>query len=255
MWSIKLPAFSRSFLTGTLLSVATFSAACGDDPAKPGSLTVNWTHGPTPTCGTRGVTAIEARAMQKGAEVAAAAGDCPTDGKRGSVTIPELAPGNYDIEVEALTAAGKAIYSAKGEKQAVREDQDTATAELRLEEKPARLRVDWLPPGGKCSTAGIATVEVSLTYNAGTTAIIEAEATVPCENVFDSPADPGTKLAGVLLSDLPPNPDVVIFVYGKNAAGDRIAQGQVGPRAIGAGDDDSIVISLTTCEGSPPACD
>jgi hypothetical protein len=252
MWSLR--SLSRAIAAGAIVSSATFSA-CGDDPQKPGSLSVKWTHGPTPTCGTRGVTTIEARAMQKGVEIASASGDCATDAKRGAVTIPELKPGTYDVEVEALTAEGKGTYSAKAEKIAVREDQLTETAELRLDEKPARLRVDWLPPGGKCATAGITEVEVSLTYNAGTTAIVQAETTVPCDNVFASPTDPTVQLAGVLMADLPPNPDVVIFVYGKNAGGDRIAQGQAGPRAIAAGDDDAIVINLTTCEGSPPSCD
>jgi len=248
------PSFYRILAASALTASLLTAPACGDDPAKPGSLTVAWTHGPTPTCGTRLVERIEARAMQKGLEIASASADCDSTQRRGSVTIGEIMPGTYDVEVEAQNSEGKGLYSASVLKQVVRDSKETTTAELQLNEKPARLRVDWLPPGGKCSTAGIATVEVSLTYDAGTAGVIAAQQAVPCENVFPSPTDPTVQLAGVLFSDLKPNADVVIFVYGLNAAGARIAEGRVGPRVIGSGDDDGLQITLETCAGTPPAC-
>lgn len=252
MWTQPTPLLARLSLMGAALSVV-FTAACSDDPG-PGSIVARWTHGPTPTCGTRGVTSIEARAIRNGEEVASATGDCPTDARRGSVEIPELRIGTYDVEIEAFNAEGRGTYLARGTRIAVREGEATETPELRMEEKPARLTVDWILPGGRCATAGVDKVEVSLTYNAGTSANVEREVEVPCDNVFDSPADPGTNVPGVLIADLPPNPDVIIFIYGKNAAGARISQGQEGPRAINPGDDDSVIISLEACPGSPPNC-
>ncbi len=253
MRSIPLPLslLRHAATAGLALFVG---AACGDDPAVPGALAVKWTHGPTPTCGSRNVATIEARAYQRGEEIASAEAPCPEAERRGTVEIPELKPGTYDVEVEGFNGEGKGTYLAKAPRVSVKEAETTETAELLLAEKPARLRVDWLPPGGKCATAGITDVEVSLTYNAGTSAILEVQTEVPCDNVFTSPDDPAVQLAGVLLTDLTPNPDVVVFVYGKNAGGDRIAQGQAGPRAVNSGDDEAIVIDLATCPGTPPAC-
>src|SRR5690349_20406947 len=99
-----------SRITPYLLAVAGAStfAACGDDPVTNGELVVTWNHGATSaTCGTRRVTTVEARIMKGEEEVAVASGPCPTDSKSGEITIANVKPGSYAVEVEAYTAANK----------------------------------------------------------------------------------------------------------------------------------------------------
>jgi hypothetical protein len=228
------------------LTAATSLAACGDDTVKPGSLVIKWNHGPTSaTCGTRSLTTLEARALKSGEEVASVSGACPTDAKSGTLTIPQIAPGTYAIEVEGRTAAGKATYLGTLARQNVSEGRAAETSDIVLGQKPAMINVDWnLPGGGRCSTAGIAEVEVFLYYQASTDG---------------TPVGPPKKVAcdstGMKFDALLPNPDVQLIGFGYDSTKKKVARAESDFFVLEAGDELTKILSLATCPGNPPSCD
>lgn len=229
-----------------LLALGTMSlAACGDDPVKPGEIVVKWNHGPTSaTCGTRGVTTVEARAMKGEEEIASAGGACPTAAANGTLTLPDIAPGSYRIEVEAFTAASKGTYLGTLAKQNVSEGKSSETPVIELKQKPAVITVDWnLPGGGRCSTAGIAEVEVFLFYNASTAAQQQGD-----------PKKVGCDTTGMEFADLIPNADVQLIAYGYDAAKKKVAKATSEFFPLTEGDELDKVLDLETCPGDPPTC-
>lgn len=221
------------------------TAACGDDPVKNGELLVKWNTGPTAaTCGTFGVTTVEARAMKGETAAAQVQTDCPASATSGEISLPDLAPGTYTIEVEGFNADDKGTYFGTAAKQKVSEGKTTETSAIVLALKPAIIGVDWtLPGGGRCSTANITDVEISLYYNASTApTLIGSAKKVDCDST------------GFELEDLVPNGDVKLIAYGYNGS-KKIAKGSTDFFTLGAGDDLTEVIALETCPGDPPACD
>lgn len=235
-------------IASLLFALAGFStfAACGDDPVKPGALDVKWSTGPTAaTCGSFSVKTIQVRAMKGEEEIASASSNCDTDATGGTISIPEIAPGTYSIEVEALNADGKGTYFGKLAKQTVSQGKTAQTSTIVIALKPALITVDWtLPGGGRCSTAGIVDVEVYLYYNASTAPSLQGAARkVKCDST------------GMEFPDLVPNTDVKIIGYGYDAAKKQIAKGSTEFFPLGAGDDLDKVIPLAACPGTPPVCD
>jgi len=233
-------------IASCLLALGAFSlAACGDDPVEPGEIVVKWNHGPTSaTCGTRGVTKVEARAIKGEEEIAVASGNCPTADTSGTLTLPDIAPGSYKIEVEAFTTAGKGTYLGVLAKHNVSEGKSAETTVIELKQKPAVINVDWTLPGaGRCSTAGISEIEVFLFYNASTAAQQQGEPKkVDCDTT------------GMQFVDLVPNADVQLIAYGYDATKKKIAKGMSEFFALTEGDELDEVIALETCPGDPPAC-
>lgn len=229
-----------------LLALGAISlAACGDDPVKPGEIVVKWNHGLTSaTCGTRSVTTVEARAMKGEEEVAVASGACPAADASGTLTLADVAPGSYRIEVEAFDANNKGTYLGILAKQNVSEGKSSETPVIELKQKPAIINVDWTLPGnGRCSTAGIAEIEVFLFYHASTAAQQQG-----------TPKKVGCDTTGMQFTDLVPNADVQLIAYGYDSAKKRIAKGTSPFFALTEGDDLDKVIALETCPGDPPAC-
>jgi hypothetical protein len=221
-------------------------AACGDDTVKPGTIVVKWNHGPTSaTCATRMLANIEARALKNDEEVASASGTCAPDAKSGTINIPNLAPGTYAIEVEGFTAASKGTYLGTLAKQNVGEGKTVETSEIVLGQKPAMINVDWnLPGGGRCSSAGIAEIEVYLYYEASTVGTpIGQPQRVACEST------------GMSFNALVPNPDAQLIGFGYDSAKKKIARAETTFFPLEAGDELTKVLSLTLCPGTPPNCD
>lgn len=244
----------RSFIPLALVVPALLMLACGDDPVAPGELTVRWSHGPTATCGSRSVVQVEARAYLKDVLENRVTAACPAESSSGEILLAELTPGNHRVVVEAFDATGKGLYLGSADRQAVREGGSTETSIITLGQKPVRLNVTWTTPSGMCAGSPIRQVEVQYIPFAGTIDEVVHEETVPCSNELEDPDDPTELLAGVLFTDLVPNDSVVVFAWGLDAQGERIAEGQVGPFALAPGDDAQRNITLTMCPGTPPSC-
>lgn len=223
-------------------------AACGDDTVKPGNLNVNWAHGgPTSTCGSRGVTNVEARLYKGTEEVASGSAPCTTDARTGSIGLADITPGTYRLVTEANDADDKGLYIASVARQNVAEGKTTESAVVTLVAKPGQLIVDWTVPGQKCSSSDITDVEIVLYYDAGTVDREVGRQKVKCDNVFKSPED-GANQAGVLFEALEPNANVILEAFGYNGA-TQIAKATSEKFSISIGDERKSVMPLVLCEG------
>jgi len=238
-----------------LLAPALLALGCGDDAVSPGNLVVRWTHGPTPTCDSRHVVQVEARAYLRDKLEGSATASCPVADGSGQLLIADLPPGNYTVEVEAYDGAGKGLYLGTATKQAVREGADATTDLIRLDQKPVRLNVTWNTPTGRCAGSPIRRVRVEVWYSAGTAAEIAGDSEGVCEAEVKDPEDSTKMIAGALFTGLAPNDDVQVFAYGLDDQGDEIAKGEVGPFILSPGDDLEKNIVLALCGGDPPVCD
>lgn len=237
------------------LSAALLALGCGDDPVAPGSLVVRWTHGPTPTCDSRHVVELEARAYLRNVLEGSATTPCPASDGSGSMLIEDLPPGTYKVVVEAYDTEGKGLYLGTAEKQAVREGKSTDSAVIRLDQKPVRLNVTWNTPTGRCAGSPIRRVRVEVVPKAGTVGDVVAEAEGACEAEVKDPDDPSEMLAGVLFTGLDPDSDVKVFAHGLDDKGHEIAVGVIGPFILSPGDDVEKNILLALCPGEPPVCE
>lgn len=244
----------RSFISLALVLPALLMLACGDDPVAPGELTVRWSHGPTATCESRNVVQVEARTYLKDVLENSATVSCPSGSSTGEIVLSDLTPGNHRVVVEAFDATGKGLYQGSADRQAVREGGSTQTNVITLGQKPVRLNITWTTPSGMCAGSPIRDVHVQYVPFAMSVGEVVHEDTVPCGNELADPDDPTELLAGVLFTDLVPNDDVVVFAWGLNAQGERIAQGKAEQIDLVPGDDAQRNIPLTLCPGTPPDC-
>ncbi len=229
--------------------------ACGDDPVKPGDMVVSWTHGAlsSTTCGSRGVVRVEARAIQNDEVKLSGTVDCPATDSAGQIELLDLAPGKYRVVVEGLDQRDKGTFIGELSSVSVRENAVVETDDIVLVQKPARIRVDWSVPEGKCGSSDIKEVETDVFFDATGQPVSQGEANGECDAVYRDP-DSGDDVAGILYEDLTPNADVVLLVRGLDADGNEIAKVELTPFALEAGDDKAIDVDLTYCPGDPPDC-
>lgn len=246
---------SALYALATALLLPAVAAGCGDDVVKPGDLVVNWSHGPTATCESRGVVSIKAKAYLKDQLEGQVTTPCPSTSHDGAVALNDLTPGSYTIVVAASDASGKELYVGTLEKQRVKEGSENETPTITLGKKPVQLHVTWTTPTGMCAGSPIRNVLVQYIPKAGTSGAVEDEQQVACESEFKDPNDPsGTPLAGVLFTDLEPNDDVKVFAFGLDSTGKKIAKGQTPTLILQPGDSPSVNIKLEMCPGNPPTC-
>lgn len=245
----------RHTLAALSLALVT-TAACGDDPVKPGSLNVKWNHPSTASCDSRHIAHLEARALRGTEVVAQQTASCPAADRSGMIPLVDLDPGTYRIEVEGYDAADKGTYLGVIAKQKVFEGKATDTETILLSQKPIFLHVGWTLPGGQlCAAAGITEVEVEVIYDAGTKADVVGTQRVPCDNSLKDPRDATKTLAGVVFEDLAPNDDVSVTVTGYDSKDAAVARTAEDGLVFAAGDEVDRTIALTSCPGTPPSCD
>ena len=238
-----------------LLASAALFTACDtaeEAPKAPGSAVVHWDLGPVATCAGTGIATIRAQALSGDEETDPAASveascDSETAPVSGSIELTELSPGAYDIVVEGLDDTGNAIYEhVDGTRVTVPEGEAVDTDDLTLEVKRGYLVVDW-NVGGKCSTSGVSTVNVSLFETDGTPVEGEhaAPQEAPCDNAFEDevPNLSGTA-AGVAFLKLKPNDGITILVEGKDDVGEVVMRGTQTDVALTAGETKEIVVEL-----------
>ncbi|MCC6619819.1 MAG: hypothetical protein IT385_01110 [Deltaproteobacteria bacterium] len=229
--------------------------ACGDDEVKPGSLDVQWAHPSTASCESRHIVTLEARAIKGGEVKASGTSSCPAAEKSGTITLSDLEPGTYRIEVEGFDVNDKGTYLGVKDKQTVSEGKVTPTGTIQLGQKPVFVNVDWTLPGGKtCAGAGVAEVEVTVIYNAGGSAEPTFTDKVGCNNEVTDPRGGSAKLAGVVFESLEPNDDVSIVAVGYDADDEPVAQKQLDDLVFTAGDEVMQTLALEACPGTPPVC-
>ncbi len=220
---------------------------CGDDaPAAPGAIDVKWTLGPVATCGSLHLTRIEARAYRGTTLENTVSADCPANGSSGTLTIDELTPAKYKVVVEGFDATDKGTWLIESTSLTVSSGKTAESPQLRLEEKPAALIVDWTLPGGKCATSNIDRVEVTLFDSQGKELAGRTQ-TVDCDATFPDPED-GETTAGALFEDLEPIEGMVVLGYGLSTSGTKVARGQVSGINLGAGDKVTKIVALDTCD-------
>lgn len=246
-------------VTMTLAALLLGGLGCGDDTVKPGSMVVNWKHGElsTLTCGSRNIANIEARLI-RGEDVAKMNSACAADDKAGAFTFEELTPGNYIVEVEGFNGdtPPKGTYLGVLPRVGVKEGKETTTDPITLNEKPARIRVDWRVPEGKCGSSDIKTVKVQILFDGDTQPDLQAEQTGDCDATYVDPDDLSGKelLAGMLFEDLGQNEKVVILVQGMDGSKNVISKVERTAFELDEGDDIDIVVDLDYCPGTPPTC-
>ncbi len=243
----------RLLLSILVLSPLGLGLGCGDDTVAPGDINVHWSHGPTASCDSRHVVTLEARAVKGEDLVGSAQASCESASKDGTITIYDLTPGNYTIEVEAFDASGKGLYLGTAERQPVSEGKLTDSDTITLTQKPVRLAVDWTVPSGKCAGSPIKQVHIQYIPDQSQTGAVVAEETVGCDAVYED-LD-GESQPGVLFVDLDPDDDIKLFLFGLDANGNEVATGEEGPFALSPGDNERKVVPLTICPGDPPSCD
>lgn len=242
--------------TPILVGLVLLLAACGDDPVKPGDLVINWTHGAlaSTTCGTRGVVQVEARVIQNNDVKLSGTVDCPATSSAGQIELLDLVPGRYRVVVEGLDQSDKRTFLGELASVSVSEDKVTETDDIVLVQKPARIRVDWiLPGGGRCGGSDIKEIETDIFFNATDQPVSQGESNGICDAIYADP-DTGDDVTGILYEDLTPNDDVVVLVRGLDAAGTEIAKVELAPFALEAGDDKAVEVQLEFCAGDPPSC-
>jgi len=248
----------RTLATSTfmiLLASAGLVAACDtaeETPQAPGSAVVEWNLGPVADCSGTGIATVRAQALSGDADTdPAASSEAPCESDTapvsGSIELTDLTPGAYDIVVEGLDSSGNPIYEhVDGTRVTVPEGEAVSTDDLTLEVKRGYLVVDW-NVGGKCSTSGVTTVNVSLFEADGTPLEGEhaAPQEAPCDNAFEDviPNLAGSG-AGVAFLKLKPNDGLTVLVEGKDDAGDVVMRGTEAEVSLGAGETKEIVVDL-----------
>ena len=239
----------------TLLAITSLFTACDtaeEAPKSPGSAVVHWTLGPVADCSGTGIATVRAQALSGEAESdPAASAEVPCDSDAapvsGSIELTALSPGAYDIVVEGLDDSGSAIYEhVEGTRVTVPEGEAVDTDDLTLEVKRGYLVVDW-NVGGKCSSSGVSTVNVSLFETDGTPLEGDhaAPQEAPCDNSFEEevPNLSGTT-AGVAFLKLKPNDGLTVLVEGRDEAGDVVMRGTQDEVALTAGETKEIIVDL-----------
>jgi hypothetical protein len=151
----------------------TFFLGCSkDEPdatAPPGSLSLSWTIGAT-DCEAAGLADVA---------VAIDDGDLATFAcSSGTGTVPDVAPGRYDLRVLGRETGGIDRYGADVADVVVESGADTPLGNVTLSALPAPVTVSWVfADGGLCAQNDVETVHVRL-FDAGDFLGHEGEA--PC---------------------------------------------------------------------------
>lgn len=205
-------------MKNTLLSIALVALACSfiacdtEDPVPvPGTLTVNWTHGDVPTCGSRSIETLRVWiehpsdvALSTSQEVA-----CPDGDTSGSVLFEDVMPATYQVGVDGIHEDGQIYYQGKGEV-AVADGADAVSDPIKLDKRRSTLHVEYevWAQCHKAEDAGLDNVTVTI-YEPDEDESM-ATASGACDASFMDDAT-GETSYGLLFTDLDPV-EVVLVV-------------------------------------------
>ncbi|MCB9729355.1 MAG: hypothetical protein H6744_15770 [Deltaproteobacteria bacterium] len=243
--------FARISLALTVLVSTALAAGCGDDGAAvPGSITADWKFLGTSTCSSLNLASLEMTALQNGEVQNSVLVTCPATSKSGSISLGELPPGRYTVQIDGIDVDGKATHTGSVDKVPVVEGTDTKFDELKtplppieLVEKPTTVLVDW-DLGGKCSSSGVEEVQVTMLADDGSPISGTPPKLVACDNEVVDPEDPEAMVAGVLFENLSARRTVLFYVEGRDSSGNVILDGESDPLPLRAGEVHRLVVTL-----------
>lgn len=238
-------------MKNTLLSIALVALACSfiacdtEDPVLvPGTLTVNWTHGDVPTCGSRDIETLRVWishpsdvSLSTSQEVS-----CPTDDTAGSVLFEDVMPATYAVGVDGIHADGQIYYEGSGSV-AVADGSDALSDPIKLEKRRSSLHVEWLV-WGQCHILadqdGLDNVNVTV-YEPDEDEAMDSASGL-CDASFTDPTTAETGY-GLIFTDLDP---VEVVVVVKALDGEDVASATTIGTVESAKDADGNDIELTT---------
>ena len=198
------------------LLVATLASpliACDtEEPAaQPGTLTVNWTHGDVPTCGSREIETLRVW-ISHPSDVALSTSQevpCPESDTSGSVLFEEVMPATYEVGVDGIHSDGQIYYEGTGSV-AVADGADATSTPIKLEKRKSSLHVEYnvWTQCHKAADAGLDNVTVTI-YEPDEDDSMDSQSGA-CDASFTDPATSETSY-GLLFTDLDPV-DVVVVV-------------------------------------------
>jgi len=182
-----------------------------DPPASPGTLTVNWTDGDVPTCGSRNIETLRVWISHPSDELLSTSQEveCPAADTAGSVLFEEVMPATYQVGVDGIHADGQIYYAGTGEV-AVADGADAESAPVKLDKKRSTLHVEYevWSQCHKAEDAGLDNVTVTI-YEPDEDDSM-AMASGACDASFADDAT-GENSWGLLFTDLDPV-DVIVVV-------------------------------------------
>ena len=204
----------KTLIPLVLVTLACTLIACdSEEPApQPGTLTVNWTHGDVPTCGTRDIETLRVWISHPSDVALSTAQEvpCPEADSNGSVLFEEVMPATYTVGVDGIHADGQVYYEGSGTV-SVGDGADASSDPIKLEKRKSTLHVEydgWIFPCHKAADAGLDNITVTI-YEPDEDEAMATE-TGACDASFPDPAT-GETSYGVLFADLDPV-DVVVVV-------------------------------------------
>lgn len=204
----------KNYLLSTaLVALACTVIACDtEDPAPvPGTLTIEWTHGDVPTCGSRDIETLRVW-IEHPTDVALSTSqevDCPEADTSGSVLFEDVMPATYAVGVDGIHADGQIYYQGKGEV-AVADGGDAVSDPIKLDKRRSTLHVEYViwEQCHKAEDAGLDNVTVTI-YEPDEDDSM-ATASGSCDASFIDDAT-GETSYGLMFTDLDPV-DIVLVV-------------------------------------------
>ncbi|MBM4372711.1 MAG: hypothetical protein FJ098_13705 [Deltaproteobacteria bacterium] len=228
----------------SLALAATLAVSCGPvEGAGTGAVEVSWIVGST-TCANAGLAEVELQLYQDGIRIlerSAACGD-------GSLMVPGVAAGTWDLRLLGLTGDGEALYRAEYEGLKVRRGSEPSSPPdpLVLTQIKGALELRWSFPAemSNCAFAGIEAVEVNI--NRAATGDLEVNRLYPCNLTLDHPdvnENHFIEIAG-LPTDLP----LEVVLFGLDEEGGRVLYGDTETTVPKVGSR-QVIIPLEPCNG------
>ncbi len=227
--------------------LGTAFSGCGSTSEGPGIVQVEWRVEGT-TCQKAGIEAVRLDLFQDSELMFSQDGICSA----GSLTMPEIDPGRYDVVLSGLSADDLAIYEATYEGLRVKEGTTPSTPDedLVLRLKLGTVQLRWTLPSDNplCGFNDVSQVEVNIAQASSMLNLFSG--TFPCDpGSTSSDALPAPLIDGwIVVSDILPG-DVEILLYGLDSDGDRNFKGEESA-TVSVGGSLQLKVALEPCSGN-----
>jgi len=150
---------------GISLALTLFPGCMGESGPSTGIIDVSW-QVKNSTCSNAGISTVQLDLLQDSGRVLTRREPC-TDG---TMTIPDVEAGTYELRLQGLDSNDLAIYQAEVPQFKVSKGTKPSSPAgvLELEQIQGSLLLQWMLPRGaaSCSFAGLANIEVNVNQKA-----------------------------------------------------------------------------------------
>ena len=231
----------------TILATATSFSGCGSTSEDPGVVQVEWRVEGT-TCQKAGIETVRLNLFQDSELMVSQDGICSA----GSLTMPEVETGRYDLVLSGLDSDELAIYEATHPGLKVKEGTTPSTPgeDLVLRLKLGTVQMRWTLPSDNplCGFNDVSQVEVNIAQASSMLNLFSG--IFPCDpGSTSNDALPAPLIDGwIVISDILPA-DVEILLYGLDSDGERNFKGEESA-SISIGGSLQLKVALEPCSGN-----